>query len=164
MVILNENEVRVFLDLIVERFELGFSNEEIDKFNILKGVINSIYIQDPDIVSEYIVHDRIPDFLIDKKSEPEPLTLRKLKTEVKEKYFNVLCTDVTGSSVFRVVGVAEDEWDFYYIIKTINGEKKRMTAVMSLISLKNLEEYASIDAVHQMNGSTLEKEILVEIY
>jgi hypothetical protein len=164
MVTLNENEIRFFLDLIVEKLNHGISlSSEYNEFDSLKVVINSIYNQDSDIVSEYIAHGRLPDFLIDKKPEPEPLTLRKLKSEVEEKYFNVLCTDVTGSSVFRVVGVAEDEWDFYYIIKTIKGEKQYMTAAMALISLKNLEEYEAINAVHQLNGSTLEKEILVEV-
>lgn len=161
MVILNENEVRVFLDLIAEKFKMVLS---INEYILMKNTVKSIFDQFPCLVNEYIESNKLPNSVIDKPQVPEPLTLRKLKEEVKEKYFNILCTDVTGSSVFRVVGVAEDEWDFYYIIKTINGEKKHMTAVMSLISLKNLEEYASIDAVHQMNGSTLEKEILVEIY
>jgi len=169
---LSENEIKTallgFAALIHTSRKYDFYIEE--KFqDKIETFYKEIYSQNPNVISDMVYHHEVPSYLMEsfksmfKSKEDDILTLKKLKREVEEKYFNLLCTDIVGSEAFRVVGVAEDDYDFYYISKNIKGEKKYHSALMKMIPLTTLDDYDQMDDIFEMNGCTREESILVEI-
>ncbi len=81
------------------------------------------------------------------------LTLGKLRTMVAP-ILNHICIFLDGN-VGRLVGVAEDEYDFYYVVDRIHEGRTQYSAVGSVASLKRIipdNHYASVDRLHTSNG------------
>jgi len=81
------------------------------------------------------------------------MTLDDLKKEM-EPLMNHICV-MYDTEMARLVGVAEDEMDMYYIVRPMNPKKEyRGTAVGHIVSLKDsYERYEHMDNVFAMNGS-----------
>lgn len=73
------------------------------------------------------------------------------------------------SELVRVVGVAEDEADLYYIVRRTNGPGKNefwASAVGGIISLNGLypeDRYVYLDSSLEMNGAPPSEEFIVSI-
>ncbi len=93
----------------------------------------------------------------------ESLTLDKLRTQV-EPMLNHICI-VFDTEVGRLVGVAEDEHDFYYLVDTIACKRTRYSAVGHVFSLKDRipeDRYAAMDGIHEANGCPAVASMVVE--
>lgn len=79
--------------------------------------------------------------------------MEKLRAEV-EPILNHICI-VFDMEIGRLVGVAEDAQDFYYLVDRIQGGRTQYSAVGSVISLKGVipeDRYSSMDGIHTVNG------------
>lgn len=90
------------------------------------------------------------------------LTIEKLAKEVEEQLFNKICYRY-DSSVARCVGVAEDEYDFYYIMRKAFGELVYDSACVQPIPLDDNRSYSSIDDHFIMNDCPHEKELIIKV-
>ncbi|MHB8226259.1 dATP/dGTP pyrophosphohydrolase domain-containing protein [Acidithiobacillus sp.] len=93
------------------------------------------------------------------------LTLDKLRAEV-EPILNHICI-VFDSDIGRLVGVAEDDRDFYYVVDRIRGGRTLYSAVGPVVSLKGAipeDRYASMDGIHTVNGCpAVERMVVLDI-
>lgn len=93
------------------------------------------------------------------------LTLEKLREEL-EIHHNDICI-VYDLHLARLVGVAEDEDDFYYIIRQLNPKGQSWySAVGHIVSLKGLypkDRYEYMDYLFELNGAEKTDEFLVEV-
>lgn len=77
-------------------------------------------------------------------SNGHPLTIESLVKEVKESLFNKICFRFDGA-VARCVGAAEDEDDFYYIMRNLGGELVYDSAVITPIPIDDSKHYDLIE-------------------
>lgn len=89
--------------------------------------------------------------------------LKKFRDEMKP-FHNDICV-VGDTSLARLVGVAEDERDMYYIVRPMNPKAEYwMTAVGACISLKGqYERYEYMEQCFGMNGSEREVDFKMEV-
>jgi hypothetical protein len=99
------------------------------------------------------------------KSAEDFLTLDKLRTEV-EPILNHICI-VFDSDVGRLVGVAEDKNDLYYVVDRIRGGRTPYSAVGPVVSLKGRihnDRYVSMDGIHELNRCpAVERMVVLDI-
>lgn len=91
------------------------------------------------------------------------LTLENFKNEMSQ-YHNDICI-ISDIELCRLIGIAETEEDFYYIIKDLRGNKIYSSAVGWCVSLKNTypeKHYARLENIFTINGSVPEKEFIIE--
>ena len=90
------------------------------------------------------------------------LTLDKLRKEV-EPILNDVCI-IGGTTICRLVGVAEGADDYYYIVYTIEQKRVYWSAVGGVFSLKNCipdNQYQAMDAILGLNGCPPVEKMLV---
>lgn len=89
-----------------------------------------------------------------------------------EKHFNEIIIDF-GIRIGRLVGFAETEEDYYYIISHKNGERNSHTkeghsylsAVSDLVYLKDTLsdfDYERLDRLMEINGAPKENEVILQ--
>lgn len=81
------------------------------------------------------------------------LTLDKLRKEI-EPILNDVCI-IGGTTICRLVGVAEGSDDYYYIVYTLEQKRVYHSAVGSVFSLKNCipdDHYQTMDGILRANG------------
>lgn len=91
------------------------------------------------------------------------LTLDNLRREVEPK-LNHICI-VFDSDIGRLVGVTEDDRDFYYVVDRIRGGRTLYSAVGPVVSLKGAipeDRYASMDGIHTANGCHAVERMVVQ--
>ncbi|MDA8151503.1 MAG: DUF550 domain-containing protein [Acidithiobacillus sp.] len=91
------------------------------------------------------------------------LTLDKLRVQM-EPMLNHICI-VFDTDIGRLVGVAEDDHDFYYLVDTIACKRTRYSAVGHVFSLKDRipeDRYAAMDRMHTENGCPAVAAMVVE--
>ena len=91
------------------------------------------------------------------------LTLDKLRAMV-EPILNDICI-VFNQDVGRLVGVAEDDQDFYYVVDRIHKDRRmQCSAVGPVFSLKGCipdVRYAAMDRLHEVNGCPAVEQMIV---
>lgn len=90
------------------------------------------------------------------------LTLDKLRKEV-EPILNDVCI-IGGTTICRLVGVAEGADDYYYIVYTIEQKRVYWSAVGWVFSLRNCipdDKYRAMDAILRYNGCQPVEKMLV---
>lgn len=89
------------------------------------------------------------------------LTISRLYDMVQP-HFNDLCI-MYQESIVRLIGVAEEEDDFYYVTKNLKGVVAYYSAVGSYISLKSYipeQDYTLMDDTYECNGCTKANEMV----
>lgn len=90
--------------------------------------------------------------------------------EEMKPFHNHICI-IYDTDLVRLVGVHNDERDYYYTVKSMNGRHPGMTqnlwhgtAVGHIISLKDIypkDRYEYMDKIFEWNGATKEENFLV---
>lgn len=82
------------------------------------------------------------------------LTLEKLADKMRPSH-NHICI-LYDSELVRLIGVHEDEVDFYYVVQNHKGKIFHASAVGACVSLKDCypaDRYASMDNIFSLNGA-----------
>lgn len=90
------------------------------------------------------------------------LTLEELAKKL-EPIHNHICT-LYDTKIVRLLGVAEDEVDLYYIVQEIGPKKEyRASAAGSILSLKNIHpRYKYLEAIFKYNNLFPTNSFIVE--
>lgn len=82
--------------------------------------------------------------------------------EFCKEHFNEICI-VGFGGIYRLIGFAITDEDYYYIIKTIHGGKEYHSCVGAIESLKGkIEHYEGTDETFTLNNSSPERELIIE--
>lgn len=91
------------------------------------------------------------------------MTFEELIKEVQEQYFNKLCISCDGTTIGRVIGVADDGDDYYFVMTSIARETWYESAVMSPTPLDGIDEavYERLDGFYELNGAGSVDEMVI---
>lgn len=81
-----------------------------------------------------------------------PVTLEVLRESVSP-FLNDLC--IFGADIVRMIGVSEDDDDFYYVVRRLRGEVVHWSAAGGFISLRPYipeDFYNFMDNMFEING------------
>ena len=81
-----------------------------------------------------------------------PVTLKRLRESVSP-FVNDLC--IFDADIVRMIGVWEDDDDFYYVVRRLRGEVVHWSAVGGFISLRPYipeDFYNFMDNMFESNG------------
>ena len=91
------------------------------------------------------------------------MSFEELIEEVRTHYINKLCISSDGTTIGRVIGVADDGDDYYYIMSSIARETWYESAVLSPIPLDGIDEilYKRLDGFYELNGAGSVDEMVI---